>query len=58
MDHVRQLHIYVIKPLSMVVVITAGNYNMSSAPLSGSDVLTDYILPAAGFAGMKFVKAE
>lgn len=45
--------IFTLKPLIMVVVITAGNYNMSNVPLSGIRILEESIFPAAGLDGMK-----
>ena len=47
--------IFVVRPLDMVVVVTAGHYNESEVPLSGGDILIEYVLPAAGMPGMRFV---
>jgi CubicO group peptidase (beta-lactamase class C family) len=45
--------IFILEPLNMVVVITAGNYNMGNGPLSGVRILEESIFPSAGFDGMK-----
>lgn len=45
--------IFILRPLNMVVVITAGNYNMGNVPLSGVRILEKSIFPAAGLNGMK-----
>lgn len=45
--------IFILQPLSMVVVITAGNYNMGNVPLTGIRILEESIFPAAGMNGMK-----
>jgi CubicO group peptidase (beta-lactamase class C family) len=45
--------IFILEPLNMVVVITAGNYNMGNVPLSGVRILEESIFPAAGLVGMK-----
>lgn len=46
--------IFILGPLGMVVVITAGNYNMGgNVPLSGIRILEESIFPAAGLNGMK-----
>ena len=45
--------IFILQPLNMVVVITAGNYDMGNVPLSGIRILEDSIFPAAGMNGMK-----
>jgi CubicO group peptidase (beta-lactamase class C family) len=45
--------IFILEPLNMVVVITAGNYNMGNVPLSGIRILEESIFPAAGLNGMK-----
>jgi CubicO group peptidase (beta-lactamase class C family) len=50
--------IFILRPLDMVVVITAGNYNMSDIPLRGMTILSDSIFPAAGIDGMRFVPAQ
>ena len=45
--------IFILEPLNMVVVITAGNYNMGNVPLSGVRILEESIFPSAGLGGMK-----
>jgi CubicO group peptidase (beta-lactamase class C family) len=45
--------IFILQPLNMVIVITAGNYNMGNVPLSGIRILEDSIFPAAGMNHMK-----
>ena len=45
--------IFILQPLNMVVVITAGNYNMSNVPLTGIRMLEESIFPAAGMSDMK-----
>ena len=46
--------IFILEPLGMVVVITAGNYNMGgNVPLGGIRILEESIFPAAGLNGMK-----
>lgn len=45
--------IFILQPLNMVIVITAGNYNMGNVPLSGIGILEDSIFPAAGMNHMK-----
>jgi len=45
--------IFILQPLNMVVVITAGNYNMGNVPLTGIRILEESIFPAAGMNGMK-----
>jgi CubicO group peptidase (beta-lactamase class C family) len=50
--------IFILRPLDMVVVITAGNYNQSDIPLSGMTILSESIFPAAGIDGMRFVAAQ
>jgi len=44
--------IMIVAPLNMVVVVTAGHYNQSENVLWGSDILAQYVLPAAGLHGM------
>ena len=50
--------IFVVEPLDMVVVVTAGNYNLAEVPLSGMRVLSEYVFPAAGHVGMERVPYE
>lgn len=50
--------IFILKPLSIVVVITAGNYNTGNAPLSGIRMLEESIFPAAGLNDMKVQLAD
>lgn len=50
--------IFVVQPLNMVVVITAGNYNMGDVPLGSMTILAESVFPAAGIEGMKFVAAD
>lgn len=50
--------IFILEPLNMVVVITAGNYNMGNVPLSGVRILEESIFPAAGLGGMKVKLAD
>jgi CubicO group peptidase (beta-lactamase class C family) len=45
--------IFILQPLNMVIVITAGNYNMGNVPLSGIRILEESIFPAAGMSDMK-----
>jgi len=45
--------IFVVEPLDMVVVVTAGNYNRADVPLRGHEVLSDHVFPAAGHPGMR-----
>jgi CubicO group peptidase (beta-lactamase class C family) len=45
--------IFILEPLNMVVVITAGNYNRGDVPLSGTLILEESIFPAAGLDGME-----
>ena len=47
--------IFIVRPLDMVVVVTAGNYNTGDVPLRGSKILTDYVFPAAGMTDMEFI---
>jgi len=49
--------IYIIEPLNMVVVITAGNYNMAEVELSGIEILTKTVFPAAGIDGIEFIRS-
>ena len=50
--------IVLVRPLDMVVVITAGNYNRTRVPLGATEIMTDYVLPAAGLNGMETVLAK
>jgi len=45
--------IMIVAPLNMVVVVTAGHYNQTEGVLWGSDILAEYVLPAAGMDGMR-----
>ncbi len=47
--------IYVLRPLNMVVVITAGNYNTGDVELRGYEVLTEYVFPSVGMREMVFI---
>jgi CubicO group peptidase (beta-lactamase class C family) len=49
--------IFILRPLNMVVVITAGDYDMRSreGELSSDQVLIDYIFPAAGMTDVTFI---
>ena len=50
--------IFILEPLDMVVVITAGNYNMGNVPLSGVRILEESIFPAAGLDAMTVKLAD
>ncbi len=49
--------IFILRPLNMVVVITAGDYDTLSRDreLSSDQVLIDYIFPAAGMTDVTFI---
>lgn len=51
---------FVVKPLNLIFIMTAGNYNMSesSMALAPMDIMTNYIFPAAGFDNLKFMPSE
>jgi CubicO group peptidase (beta-lactamase class C family) len=50
-------HIFLLRPLNMVVVITAGNYDSGSdVELWGGDVIKDYVFPSAGVMEMVFIR--
>ncbi len=48
--------IYVLRPLNMVMVITAGNYNTGDVELRGYEVLTEYVFPSVGMREMVFIQ--
>ena len=52
--------IFILRPLNMVVVITAGNYDMlrRDLELSYGQVLINYIFPAAGMTDVTFIATE
>ncbi len=49
--------IFILRPLNMVVVITAGTWNtpVSDRELTNEQVLIDYIFPAAGMTDVTFI---
>ena len=47
--------IIVVKPLDMVVVMTAGNYNQVDVPLTSNEVMQNYVFPAAGLENLELV---
>ncbi len=48
--------IFVLRPLNMVVVITAGDYNTGDVELQGYEVLTEYVFPSVGMREMVFIQ--
>jgi CubicO group peptidase (beta-lactamase class C family) len=47
--------IFLLRPLNMAVVVTAGNYNTGDVELRGTQILSDHVFPAAGMTEMIFV---
>jgi CubicO group peptidase (beta-lactamase class C family) len=47
--------IFLLQPLNMAVIITAGNYDMVEVPMSGIRILEEAVFPAAGMSGMQAI---
>ena len=50
--------ILIVRPLDLVMVVTAGHYNQSEGVLWGHRMLSEYVLPAAGVTDVRWMEGR